>query len=544
LVKTRRLFNIAFTVILIAQIGVMAYWGAQKEGTHKDEINTFYQTNGDDLRRFYYEKGFFEKWMPSGNWINGITVNDTNRFDFQATYLKSRQNTAHPPLFFLTYHFTMSLFPNWFSFWPGIGLNILYFIGCSLFLYNISRSLIKDDLLSLLPCLFWGLSAAAVNGVTFLRMYMMLTYMCLGFSFFITRLIINGFSARRLASAAIFTFLGVMTQYYFLIYAFLLSSMYIFYMLRKREIKGALRFSAAMTLALIASYLCNPSIIQNTLRDHRGVEAMENAVIGTGFAVNLQKYINIISESIFTAQMNIILGAVVMLSIILILARGAVMKKRLNVNYATALRDMFRSSVKNSGRKFIFFFYFLTGIVYIIIVARIAPMQYDRYIMCVMPALVLSFIAALDFIRTRLNINRMGFAIAAVLLTLLLSFTSMPGQLNYLYASDSKFTKALGKNEGVPIVLILDKEYRYNISNFHLEIMNHNSYVYVTTDDKMDALNAEVLAEHITDGAIVYVPKSIDQGAAIASIANAAGLINNEKMFSHDGHTAYRLYIK
>jgi len=540
--KMSRPLICAFVVILIAQIGVMAYWGARKQGAHKDEINTFYQTDGNALRRMYLAKNFFNKWIPTSAFRDGITLKAQDRFDFITTYKKSEKNTAHPPLYFLTYHLAASFFPDQFSFWTGIGLNILYFIGGSLFLLQISRLMIKDGWMSLIPCLFWGFSAAAVNGVTYIRMYMMMTFMCIGFTYFIARLITSGYSARRLAGAAAFTLLGTLTHYYFLIYAFFLSAFYFFLLARRREIINLIMFTAAMALALLVSVLCNPSILQNVFADHRGIEAMANAVKNAAFLESLRVYLNIISDSLFNSRMLIILGAISLATAAVILIRCGIINKREKVTFVNAFKDMFRPDSEWQGRYFMWCAFVVISILYTVVIARISPFIKERFILCVMPMLVLALTAALEFIRARLNINRVAYAVAAVALAAALCVTSMPGQLVHLYRFTSGYKKMIGEYGELPLIVVIESDKEYNLSSIHMEIMAQDTKVYVTTSEQIGKLRSKDNSKYIGDGVIVYVRMPLDQEKVIADIVQATRLPYSEKLFFNNGYNTYHIY--
>ena len=545
MVKMSRLIILAFAVILIAQIGVMAYWGARKQGAHKDEVNTFYQTNGDALRRMYAANDFFNKWMPTSAFRDGITLKAQNRFDFINTYEKSEMNTAHPPLYFLTYHCAASFLPDQFSFWPGIVLNICYFIGGSLFLLQISRLLIKDGWMSLIPCLFWGFSAAAVNGVTYMRMYMTQTFMCLGFTYFIARLIISGFSARRLAGAAAFTLLGSLTQYYYLIYAFFLSAFCFFLLIHRRDIKNLIKFTAAMVFALFVSVLCNPKVIENIFFNRRGSEAMENAINNAAFWESLRVYLNIISDSLFNSRMIIILGAISLTTAIFIFIRCGIIKKRGNVTFINALKDILRPDGEDQGRLFVWCACAVTSIAYTVVIARIAPYLNERYILCAMPMLVFSLTAALEYIRARLHVNRAAYAAVATALVVALCRASMPGQLEHLYRFKSGYNKMVSEYGELPFIVVIENKKKDDLSKIHMEIMaqdNQDKKVYVTMSGQLDMLESEKNITYTGDGAIVYVSNNLDHMKVIEDTARAACLPHIKKLFYQHGFHTYRLY--
>ena len=80
-------------------------------------------------------------------------------------------------------HAISSCFPGQFSKWFGLIPNLLYYAVTIIFLYKIGKLIKKDKYFAFFPVLFFGFSIAAVNMVTYIRMYMLLTMWCTIFAY-------------------------------------------------------------------------------------------------------------------------------------------------------------------------------------------------------------------------------------------------------------------------------------------------------------------------------------------------------------------------
>jgi hypothetical protein len=297
-----------------------------------------------------------------------------------------------------------------------------------------------------------------------------------------------------------------------------------------------------MALALLASVLCNPKLIKNIFLNRRGIQAMENAVNNAAFFKSLQIYIDIISDSLFNSHMGIILVVLSLTTAILALTRCGLLKKRGNITFLAALKDTFRPASEGHGRFFVWCACFATSIAYTIIIARIAPYRRARYILCAMPMLALTLTAALEFIRARLHINRAVYAAVAAVLAVALCFASMPGQLNHLYRFSSEHYAMIDEYNELPLIVVIKKGKRHDLSKIHMEIMAQDKQIYVTTSEQLDMLEFENHIPYTSDGVIVYVSNNLDEKKAIEDTARAARLPYIEKLFYQRGFTTYRLY--
>ncbi|MDR2591000.1 MAG: hypothetical protein LBC71_08470 [Oscillospiraceae bacterium] len=295
----------------------MFYWAGQKAGFHIDEIFTFMQSQGGDKGRIYFYPNIYNTWIEASDLKTHITVSSEDAF----TYTRSiTVNGSHPPLYFYAIHTVNSLFPDVFSIWPAISLNILVYLGSLIIIYKFGILFLKDRYLSLIPVIIWGMSSAAISLVVYIRMYYLLLFFCLLFTYFVCKLVVSSKKNLYILAILITACLGIITHYYFLLYALFVSLSFGVYLLVKKEFFTVIKCSLAAGLSIFIYSLFGRSPMQ-VLRLGHGEVAMNNLTDGsmniserltrTMSLVNLHLFANVSYITVF-----IIAGAAICLFIL------------------------------------------------------------------------------------------------------------------------------------------------------------------------------------------------------------------------------------
>ncbi len=189
--------------------------------------------------------------------LDYVSVGEGERMDV-GSVLHNQAGDLHPPLFGLALNAASSLAPGTWSKWAGLGLNLACHAVALVALWALLRELGCSPAASACGVALWGLSRAGLSDVLYIRMYEMLTALTVLLALELAALMRRGASggARRLLPAAVgaTVFLGLMTQYYFAIYAFLACLAAGTHLLRRRRLgeAGAL---AACALAGVGLFL-------------------------------------------------------------------------------------------------------------------------------------------------------------------------------------------------------------------------------------------------------------------------------------------------
>ncbi|GHU88830.1 hypothetical protein AGMMS49941_13060 [Deferribacterales bacterium] len=164
---------ILVAVIIVAQLGVIAYHTKHKTYLEIDEVWAYQLANDQSDNK----QVVFDEWHFGRYYLEKLTAQRGEGWQQYKQILDIPKNDdwSAPSLPFLQLHFVSSMFPDTYSIWLGVAVNMLYFVGTCLVLFFISRLLLPDRL-ALLPLLLWGFSGAAIGIETYTRVYAMSTF--------------------------------------------------------------------------------------------------------------------------------------------------------------------------------------------------------------------------------------------------------------------------------------------------------------------------------------------------------------------------------
>lgn len=454
--------KVVFFLVLFAQIANILYWASRKEGYFGDELYSYQficQTDYPSIHEDRPEKEYLNNWHSSGYFKDYFTVSEEERFSFIGVY-RSIKEDVHPPLYYMLLMAVCSFFPS-FTKWPVIILNIVFFILSYIILYRISGKLLKTWPARMLPCLLWGFGAGAVTTAVFGRMYMQLACFTLWFVYRHALFIEGGMrdgKVRKRVLAGIFLALvfGVLTQYYFLVFAFFLAGCtWLFLMLLKR-MRAVIAYTAVMVSGLSACIFVWPVIYRQIFRDYRGVEAFGN--MGKSFdAGSLMRFLGILDKEMFGGGLLLILAGMAVLFL-----RGVFIHAFRVKNLTDESRAVpFAVSGRAGNARFWIWFFILLGMLYIAVIAKIAPYQTDRYIFNIYAIAVLELAVAGDVLCRWVSGGKgikAGCVAVILALTVYGYFTVGVG---YLYEETGQKLEIADYYSDLPVILLTYGNRRY-----------------------------------------------------------------------------------
>lgn len=292
-----------FAVIMVVGILFCTIKGGFKE----DELYSFGLSNSHSMP---FLTGLFEGKGEEGTVINQqelwnyITVNEGEAFDYQSVYYNQTQD-VHPPLFYFLLHTICSFFPETFSKWMGLILNLFLFAGTLLLLYGIMVKLLegkkdtgqKRILFShragLMAMILYGLSMAGLSELVLIRMYMLASFLNVLLAWWVLCLLRKQALSLYLA-LGLTVFAGLLTHYYFVFYAFFVCVLLDIYFLIKKKVKAFVAVSVAAILGVLCMYLYYPACIGHLMTGHK--------VSGEGFVGNITSLHHIASAIFITCK--------------------------------------------------------------------------------------------------------------------------------------------------------------------------------------------------------------------------------------------------
>ncbi|SMC54010.1 ArnT family glycosyltransferase [Papillibacter cinnamivorans] len=543
--RCRLLLSLAALILL--QLGVLTYWGFQKQGFHIDEIYSFQNCNGLYEAFLHDEPGYSDTWHSTEYYAGSLYVREDRRFSYDTVLANVNNDPSHVPLFHLFLHTSCSLFPGIFSKWLGIVPNMLYFVVTQIFLFLCASWFFKgkEKWFAFLPCILWGFSAGAASMVIYVRMYSMLAMWTMGAVYFHLKLLSEKKSAKNLLFAGLFSFLCLMTHYYSALFLFFLAACFVFYRLFLRQWKAAALYAGSMLGAFALMIALWPTALtRGLIGSDRGNEALANlkSLSVSLFAHRLSAYLTILGRAFFytwTKELSLLL-------VLLLLAcigkaiydkthrPGRNAETRADPNRPA---DETRSGSVLPRRRPAFFFLAISVAACAAVIAQIAPYYNLRYVSFLLPLAALCFVLLTRWMFRRLFANAAVFPAALLILFAAVTILSYRGgSILYLYPESETYGALMEAHPcGAAVCFYEDCwETADEVTQFL-----HYPRIYCTREENIASLGS--ILDEIGYGGdlMVYLDRDTDQYAAVAEILKETDLTKYERLYSDNYFTAY-----
>lgn len=372
--KNKKYFKKIFIVILVAVMsGIIFFYQTKKVGFHEDESYTLCSSVNPNNGLM----AAYDDWESSPVWRTKEYVKDfmsltpNNILNFKALYMNQSYDN-HPPLFYTLVHFSSILFSGQFNIYTVFVVNIIAFIFSCVIITKILKLLNKDHL-SIPSLIFYGLSMGTISMVIFQRMYMLLTLFILLYFYLSLKLYKNDFMFDKKLNIqlGITTILGFLTQYFFAIYAFFIFFIMIIEMIKKKKDKKIIiKYIICHIIYGAVGILLFVPCIKHLLFSDRGLTNLGNS----NYWGHMLDYIKHLSYAFTINNTNNIL----MFFILILFLLSTI------------------SLIIKSKEKFIPIITIIPSIFYFFIAVKMTSFQELRYIMVVIPFIVLTFFLILD----------------------------------------------------------------------------------------------------------------------------------------------------
>ncbi len=271
--KYKIICSVLLAVMIIVQLGIITFYMAEKKvGYHMDELWSYGLSNSY-YHPHLYAREEVAQWDTHNEWHdedffkNYLSVGNDERFEYGSVYY-NQKNDVHPPLYYYILHTICSFFPDSFSPWYAFAINAVSFIVSQIFLYLCVLKISKSEILALAVCAMWGFSTGAITCHIYLRMYAMLMALTLVYTYLNLKMLYDGFSAKRLAALCVITYLGSLTQYFFIIYAGAMAACLCIYYLMKKKFKQLFAYGGFLLLSVGLAVVSFPVMITHILMDN------------------------------------------------------------------------------------------------------------------------------------------------------------------------------------------------------------------------------------------------------------------------------------
>lgn len=245
-------------LVLIVMTMFFIYYGNAKQGMFLDEIYTYCLSNAnvDSLDPIPQENAIISRETI----INALEVQDNERFAAKSVYYNQSLD-VHPPLYYLVVNFVSSIFCNSHSKWIGLGINYVLFVFIICLLFLLAQRMFGTSRAAAVVTCLYTFSLAGLSMLIYIRMYAMLTFFTLLLAIEILGLMRNNDRWFHYFAITITICCGLLTHYYFVIYAFFACLSYFIVLVKRKTYLRAIYFSVASLLGVAIMVLLFPPVI-------------------------------------------------------------------------------------------------------------------------------------------------------------------------------------------------------------------------------------------------------------------------------------------
>lgn len=243
--KTRITESLLAALALILIVAVCLLFAGRKQGMFIDEVYSFGLSNSSFAPFLSDLKGgsVSHQLFTQEDFKNYLTVGEDDGFAFASVYYNQTRD-VHPPLYYWLLNLTCSLFfQGQVSKWAGLLVNIIFHIASAVCLYALAVELYGSRKAAAVSAALFGLSVLAMSAVMMIRMYAVLSFFTVLLALICAKIMSNPEKKILYFLFMLVIFLGLMTQYFFVFYAFFLCAAFVIRALVKKEYRPLIRFS-------------------------------------------------------------------------------------------------------------------------------------------------------------------------------------------------------------------------------------------------------------------------------------------------------------
>ena len=481
-----------------------------------------------------YKADVYEEpaWITSGQFRDYVTVDGSDAFDYLSVYFNVKDDN-HPPVHFMLLHTMSSLFPGTLSPWLGCTINLIC-VGVTLWLLlrlgrQLSEILGMEEqgrLLGILAVLLYGLSTGALASVLLIRMYCLLSCLCVALlSMHVEKWKEHGFDRSNKGLIAI-TVLGFLTQYFFLFYCILLAAVTAAGLLCSKRMRELWIYIRSMTLAAVIGLALFPFAIADVFSSGRGVEALDNLASGfAGYGARLLAFARILADRTVG---DLLLGAGCVTAVVLAVVLWYRRHKGQELSMSREVRGILCMLI-------------IPVVGYYLLASRMSPYLVDRYVMPMFPMIALLFALLLCCLGKRLAKDSgwkgrlVGIGLMALIIVVQgLRLASYDGE--YLYRGYGQQEQLAEEYASLPCICVYaGVGYYENLPEF----MHYDRTLLVTAEELAERKDVDSL--RMLDRVVVLIKPGVEEETVSSVLRERYGMEPEETLFSvtADDNTIY-----
>lgn len=485
--------------------------------------------NRGNSKLLSYKADVYEEpaWITSGQFRDYVTVDGNDAFDYLSVYFNVKDDN-HPPVHFMLLHTMSSLFPGTLSPWLGCTINLIC-VGITLWLLlrlgkKLSEILGMEEqgrLLGILAVLLYGLSTGALASVLLIRMYCLLSCLCVALlSMHVEKWKEHGFDRSNKGLIAI-TVLGFLTQYFFLFYCILLSAVTAAGLLCSKRMRELWIYIRSMVVAAVIGLVLFPFAIADVFSSGRGVEALDNLTSGfAGYGARLLAFARILADRTVG---DLLLGAGCATAVVLAVVLWYRRHKGQETGTPRAVRGILCMLI-------------IPVVGYYLLASRMSPYLVDRYVMPMFPMIALLLALLLCCLGKRLakasgwKERLVGIGLMALIIVVQgLRLASYDGE--YLYRGYGQQEQLAEEYASLPCICVYaGVGYYENLPEF----MHYDRTLLVTAEELAERKDVDSL--RLLDRVVVLIKPGVEEETVSSILRERYGMEPEETLLSEGVH--------
>ena len=488
--KADTAFKIMLIITIVLQLAVALCFCMQKQGFHYDENYSYYSSNVT-----------YGLNPPDGDWLSGSTIAEefciTPGMGFNFPLVAQMQSfDVHPPMYYFLLNIICSLSSGIFSKWQGLILNLIFFVISELLIIAIANKVgNKNKAITWFSLALFGFSPAIISGITFIRMYMLLTSECMALILIHMNMLTdikNNSSLSRFVKyfiqIAVTVYIGFLTHYYFAVFAFFVAAfttLYLFF--SKNTRKTSYIYAITVIAGLLSAVLSYPASLRHIFRGYRGTEAMGAFFDMNNLSDRMGLFVGLIDDYVLNRTFYILL-----LIILLAYVQVRFMNKRVSPNLCFGLS-------------------FITAVGYFAIVMKTALMNYEeavRYEMPIYGLLIILIVVSLYSLITNTSPvtegDSRGGQVQRLLVGVILAITLVmqvkglyDGKVLFLYPEEKNEKEFATEHKDDVIIYVYDNDNKWKMWDNAHELEQYNRIYCIEMNHEGGIDNRELLeAKH------------------------------------------------
>lgn len=485
--------------------------------------------NRGNSKLLSYKADVYEEpvWITSWQFRDYVTVDGSDAFDYLSVYFNVKDDN-HPPVHFMLLHTMSSLFPGTLSPWLGCTINLIC-VGITLWLLlRLGRQLSEifgmeeqGRLLGILAVLLYGLSTGALASVLLIRMYCLLSCLCVALlSMHVEKWKEHGFDRSNKGLIAI-TVLGFLTQYFFLFYCILLAAVTAAGLLCSKRMRELWIYIRSMVVAAVIGLVLFPFAIADVFSSGRGVEALDNLTSGfAGYGARLLAFARILADRTVG---DLLLGAGCATAVVLAVVLWYRRHRGQELSMSREVRGILCMLI-------------IPVVGYYLLASRMSPYLVDRYVMPVFPMIALLFALLLCCLGKRLakasgwKERLVGIGLMALIIVVQgLRLASYDGE--YLYRGYGQQEQLAEEYASLPCICVYaGVGYYENLPEF----MYYDRTLLVTAEELAERKDVDSL--QMLDRVVVLIKPGVEEETVSSVLRERYGMEPEETLFSEGVH--------